>query len=123
MSYHVVTPEELPPTEDYPCDRRSVTEAVGLANLAIAVYELAPGEQLPRTYHSHRQREEVFHVLAGTLHVETPERDVEVEAGSMFVAEPDSPHRAYSPPDAPGPVRVVGIGAPRADPGIPYEPE
>ena len=53
MGYHVVDPDSLPTTADYPCDRRSITDAVGLANLAVAVYELAPGEQLPRTYHYH----------------------------------------------------------------------
>lgn len=123
MGYHVVDPEDIAPTADYPCDRRSITEAVGLATLAVAVYELVPGEQLPRTYHDHRQREEVFHVLAGRLHVETPETEYEVPSGSAFVAEPESPHRAFNPDSASESVRVLGIGAPRSDPAIPYEDE
>ncbi len=121
MGYHVVDPAELPPTADYPCDRRGVSDAVGLANLAVAVYDLSPGEQLPRTYHAHEQREEVFHVLAGRLHVETPGEEFEVPAGSLFVAEPDSPHRGFNPAAASERVRVLGVGAPRGDPGIPYE--
>jgi quercetin dioxygenase-like cupin family protein len=123
MGYHVVDPADVPTTDDYPCERRSITEAVGLANLAVAVYELAPGEQLPRTYHSHAQREEVFHVLEGPLHVETPGEEYVVPGGSVFVAEPRSPHRAFYPHGESGAARVVGTGAPRGDPGIPYEAE
>lgn len=123
MGYHVVDPADLPTTGDYPCERRSITEAVGLANLAVAVYELAPGEQLPRTYHSHAQREEVFHVLEGRLHVETPDEEYVVPGGSVFVADPESPHRAFNPEAASGSARVIGMGAPRSDPGIPYEGE
>lgn len=123
MGYSVVDPDDLEPTEDYHCDRRSITGASGLANLHLARYSMEPGEQLARTYHSHELREEVFYVLAGTLHVETPKREYVVEADSAFVAEPDSPHRAYNPEDADGPVTVLGIGAPRSDPAIPYDPE
>jgi quercetin dioxygenase-like cupin family protein len=123
MGYHVVDPQGLPPAEDYPCDRRSVTEATDLASLAAAVYELAPGEQLPRFYHYHEQREELFYVLAGTLAVETPDGEYEVPEGSVFVAEPDSPHRAFNPEAAGRSVRVFGVGAPRYDVGRAYAPE
>ncbi|MEF8776619.1 MAG: cupin domain-containing protein [Haloarculaceae archaeon] len=121
MAHQVVDPQALDPTSEYPCDRRSITDAAGLANLAVAVYELAPGEQLPRTYHYHDRREEVFHVLAGRLLVETPDREYEVPEGAVFVAEPESPHRPYNPEAASEPVRVLGVGAPRSDPGLPYE--
>lgn len=123
MGYHVVDPSGLAPTPDHPCDRRSVAEAVELSHLAVAVYEMTPGEQLPTTYHYHEQREEVLYVLAGTLHVETPDREYVVEAGEAFVAEPESPHRAFNPADASDPVRVLGVGAPKFDVGRPYEPE
>lgn len=122
MGYHVLDPASLPDTPDHPCDRRSVAEAAGLATMAVAVYELAPGEALSQSYHYHDQREEVFYVLAGELVVETPDGEYTVDADSVFVAEPDSPIRPYNPGDAAGPVRVFAVGAPRSDPGRPYEP-
>jgi quercetin dioxygenase-like cupin family protein len=82
---------------------------------------MEPGEQLSRTYHSHELREEAFYVLDGVLHVETPDRVYVVDPDSVFVAEPDSPHRAYNPDDAAESVIVLGVGAPRSDPAIPYE--
>lgn len=121
VSYHVVDPDDIAPTADFPCDRRSISDAADLANVAVSIYELAPGERLARTYHSHERREEVFHVLSGRLRVETPEREYEVPDGSIFVAEPGSPHRAYNPEKGGDPVRVLGIGAPRGDPAVPYD--
>ncbi|MFB6183575.1 MAG: cupin domain-containing protein [Haloarculaceae archaeon] len=123
MSYHVVDPAALEESPDHPCDRRSISEAVGLNNLALAVYELDPGEQLSWSYHSHEVREEAFYVLAGTLHVETPEGEYAVEADRLFVVDPDSPIRPYNPDDASAVVRVLGVGAPSYDPGRPYDPE
>jgi uncharacterized cupin superfamily protein len=123
MGYHVLDPETMARSPDHPCDRRSLTEAAGLANLAAAVYTLDPGEPLARQYHYHEQREELFYVLAGTLHVETPEGDYEVPAGEVFVAEPESPLRPYNPGTAGEPVRVLGVGAPKFDPGRAYEPD
>jgi len=123
MGYSVVDPDELEPTEDYHCDRRSITGASGLANLHLARYTMAPGEQLAREYHYHELREEAFYVLEGTLHVETPETEYVVESESVFVAEPDSPHRAYNPARAEEPVTVLGVGAPRSDPAIPFDPD
>jgi len=121
MGYHVLDPSRLPGDEDYPCTRRSITEAAGLANLAVALYELAPGDQLATDYHYHEHREEVFYVLAGELHVETPEEEYRVGPAEVFVVEPDSPIRPFNPADADGPVRVFGIGAPLYDMGRPYE--
>jgi mannose-6-phosphate isomerase-like protein (cupin superfamily) len=122
MEYHVVDPDDLDASPDHPCDRRSVTEALDLTTLAAAVYELAPGEQLPRTYHYHDQREELFYVVDGTLAAETPEGEFALEAGELFVVEPESPHRPYNPDDAGRPVRVLGVGAPRFDVGKPFDP-
>ena len=123
MGYHRIDPEKLDPTPDYPCDRRGISDAAELAALHAATYELAPGEQLPRTYHYHENREEAFYVLEGVLHVETPEEEYVVERGEVFVVEPDSPHRAYNPEDAEGAVRVLGVGAPKSDIAHPYDPE
>jgi mannose-6-phosphate isomerase-like protein (cupin superfamily) len=122
MSYHHIDPDALAPTPDYPCDRRGLSDAAELAALHAGTYEMSPGEQLPRTYHYHERREELFYVLAGTLHVETPDGEYVVEADEAFVAEPDSPHRAYNPEDASGSVRVLGVGAPKSDIAHPYDP-
>jgi len=122
MTYHHIDPEELPETEDYPCDRRGISDAAELLALHAATYEMAPGEQLPRTYHYHQQREELFYVASGTVHVETPDGEFVVGAGEVFVAEPESPHRAFVPEDLDASARVLGVGAPKSDPGLPYEP-
>lgn len=121
MGYHRLDPAEVGPTPDFPCDRRSVSETADLACLAAAVYTVEPGERLARTYHYHEQREELFYVLAGTLSVRTPERTVEVPPDGVFVAEPDSPLLPHVPESAAEPARVLGVGAPAADPGVPYE--
>lgn len=123
MPYHQIDPDDLDSTPDYPCDRRGVSDAAELATLHLATYEMDPGEQLPRTYHYHDSREEAFYVISGTLSVETPDGEFVVEAGEVFVAEPESPHRAYNPADADGSVRVLGTGAPKSDIAHPYEPE
>lgn len=123
MPYHHIDPDDLDPTPDYPCDRRGVSDAAGLAALHVATYEIAPGEQLPRVYHSHERREEAFYVLEGVLHVETPDSEYVVAAGEAFVAEPGSPHRAYNPADAEESVRTLGTGAPKSDIAHPYDPD
>jgi len=121
MGYHHIDPGALPETEDYPCDRRGISEAAELAALHAGTYEMAPGEQLARTYHYHRQREELFYVASGTVHVETPEGDYVVDTGEVFVAKPESPHRAFNPDDADHAALVLGVGAPKADPALPYD--
>jgi quercetin dioxygenase-like cupin family protein len=123
MGYHVLDPDDLPASPDHPCDRRSISEAAELAQLALAVYTMAPGEQLPTTYHYHEQREEAFYVVSGQLTVETPEGEHVAGEGEVFVVEPDSPHLAYNPADADDPVRVVGMGAPKFDMAHPYSAE
>ncbi|MFC6864081.1 cupin domain-containing protein [Halomicroarcula sp. GCM10025817] len=122
MAYHHLDPDDLPETVDYPCDRRGISDAAELAVLHAATYEMAPGEQLPRTYHYHERREELFYVLSGTLHVETPDGEYVVPAGEVFVAEPESPHLAYTPDDADESVKVLGVGAPKTDIALPYDP-
>ena len=123
MAYHQIDPADLPETDDFPCDRRSISDAAELAALHAGTYEMDPGEQLPRTYHYHEQREELFYVLSGTLHVETPEDEFVVPEDQVFVAEPKSPHRAFNPEDADGPVKALGVGAPKTDIALPYDPD
>jgi len=122
MGYHVVDPADIDETADYPCARRSITEALDLTTLALAVYDLAPGEQLSRWYHYHDSREEAFYVLDGELVVETPEKEFTVSEDRLFVVEPGNAIRPHNPETADESVRVLGVGAPRFDPGKPYGP-
>ncbi|WP_226482155.1 cupin domain-containing protein [Natrinema amylolyticum] len=123
MEYSVVDPNDLERVDERPCDLRRLSEAAGMDNVAINRFDAEPGEQLPLAYHVHDTQEEAFLVLSGTLHVETPEGELEVPEGSMFAAQPNSPHRAYNPDDADESVSVVAIGAPSVDDVAPYEPE
>lgn len=121
MGYHVVDVEGIEPEPDRPSEKRSISDAAGLDRVGVHVYGAAPGEQVPYKYHYHDEQEEVMYVLEGTLAVETPEGTFEVEAGEAFVAEPDSPHRAYNPADADRPVRLLAVGAPTVDDVHEYE--
>ncbi|MFC6768875.1 cupin domain-containing protein [Natrinema soli] len=124
MDYSVVDPDDLERVDGRPCDLRRLSEAAGLDNVAINRFDAEPGEQLPLAYHYHETQEEAFVVLSGTLHVETPEGELEVPAGSMFAAEPEAPHRAYNPEDADSSVSVVAIGAPPVDgDAVAYDPD
>lgn len=122
MGYHVLDPTSLEPMSDRPCESYAIGDVAELEILGLRVYAANPGEQIPLAYHSHEEQEEAFYVIDGTLHVETPEEVVIVPAGSVFVAEPESPHRAYNPEDADGPVRVFATGAPSGDDVVEYAP-
>ena len=122
MGYHLIDPADLEPEPDRPSTMRYVSEAAGMDNLGLRMYDVAPGEDIPLSgLHYHDEQEEAFFVVAGTLAVETPERDYVVEAGHFIVAEPGSPHRAHVAADAEGPATVVGIGAPPVSDGHAYE--
>jgi uncharacterized cupin superfamily protein len=123
MGYHVIDPGEVDPTPDRPCVQRRVSDAADFSNVAVHVYEADPGEQIPLAYHYHDEQEEVFYVLASTLHVETPEREYAVDAGEVFAVEPGNAHRAYNPADADERVNVLAVGAPAdVNDGHAYEP-
>ncbi|WP_135821639.1 cupin domain-containing protein [Halostella litorea] len=122
MGYHHVALNEVDPTPDRPCVRRSISEAAGLENVAVNVYEPAPGEAIPLAYHVHDEQEEVFYVVSGELSVETPEGTYVIGANEAFVVEPESPQRAHVAEDADGPARVVAVGAPAVDDVAAYEP-
>lgn len=127
MGYHVVSANDVEPMAGRSAEARPIGEAAGLsrrdAKLGIRVYTADPGEQLPRMYHYHDEQIEVFYVLEGTLHVETPDQEFVVPADHAFFAEPGSPHRAFNPEDASDSVRVLALGAPSVEDGHAYEPE
>ena len=112
MGYRVVDTDELDPAPDRPCEMRPVTSAAGLERMAVNRFVARPGEQIPLAYHYHDEQEELFYVVSGTLHVETPEETYELGANEVFAAESDSPHRAYAPEDASEPAVVIAVGAP-----------
>lgn len=127
MGYHHVVTDDLEQFDDRPTDVRSISAAAELdyqeSPLGLRVYDVDPGEQPPLAYHYHDEQTEVFYVLEGNLHVETPEGTVVVGTDEAFVAEPESPHRAHNPEDADASVRVLAIGAPTVDDAQPYEEE
>ena len=127
MGYTIVDPAVIDQFDDRPVDVRSISVAAGLeyqdSPLGIRIYEAEPGEQLPLAYHYHDEQVEVFYVIEGQLHVETPEGEFVVETDTLFVVEPGSPHRAHNPEGADASVRVLAIGAPTVDDAHQYDPE
>ena len=127
MGYHLIDPAELEQLDDRPADVRSLSEAAGLTTrddkLGLRIYEADPGEMVPLAYHYHDDQVEAFYVLSGELHVETPEQEYVVPANQALVVEPGSPHRAFNPDDAAGPVKVLAIGAPSVDDAHVYDPD
>lgn len=123
MGYHVIDVADLPVTPDRPSERRSISEAADLENLGIHEFRVAPGEMVPQMYHYHDEQEEAFYVLEGELAVETPDGEKRVATGSVFVAEPGSPHRAHVRDDADAGARVLAIGAPQVSDGHRFDPE
>ncbi|WP_255148818.1 cupin domain-containing protein [Halorarius halobius] len=126
MGYHLVDPDDLGQWDDRPTDVRSLSVAAGYdyqdSPLGLRVYELAPGEQSGLRYHYHDEQVEVFYILDGRLHVETPEEEYVVETDHALFVDPGSPQRAYNPDDADAPVRVLAIGAPSVDDAHTYDP-
>lgn len=126
MGYHKVDPEDLEQWDDRPTDVRSLSVAAGYdyqnSPIGMRVYDLAPGEQSGLRYHYHDEQVEVFYVLEGTLHVETPDGEIVVERDQVLFVDPGSPQRAYNPVDADAETRVLAIGAPSADDAHTYDP-
>ena len=114
MSYHHVDPADIEATPDRPSVQRSISGEFGLENLAVHQYEVGPGESIPLAYHSPEEPVEVFSVVEGELHVETPERDFVVGAGEVFAVTPESPQFAHVPEDGVETTALV-VGAPNVD--------
>jgi mannose-6-phosphate isomerase-like protein (cupin superfamily) len=127
MDYHLVDPDDQEQWDGRPTDVRSLSVAAGYdyqdSKLGLRVYELAPGEMSGLRYHVHDEQVEVFYVLEGTLHVETPAKEYVVDSDQALFVDPGSPQRAYNPADAEAPTRVLAIGAPSVDDARTYDPE
>jgi mannose-6-phosphate isomerase-like protein (cupin superfamily) len=127
MGYHHIDPADVEQLDDRPADVRGITAAAGLeprdSKLGIRLYGVAPGQQVPLSYHYHDEQVEAFYVLDGRLHVETPDGEVVVGADEALVIEPGSPQFAYNPEDAGAGVRLLAVGAPSVDDAHTYEPD
>lgn len=122
MGYHVVDMDSLEPRPAHESDRRTLQTALDLEHVGLSVYTAAPGEQIPIEYHYHDTQEELLYVIEGEMRVETPEGEHVVGPNEVFVAEPDSPHRAFNAADAEATLRVVAVGGPMVKDGHSYEP-
>lgn len=126
MGYHKVDPEDLDQWDDRPTDVRSISVAAGYdyqdSPIGMRVYNLASGEQSGLRYHYHDTQVEVFYILEGTLHVETPDGEIVVEEDQALFVDPGSPQRAYNPADAESNTRILAIGAPSTDDAHTYDP-
>ncbi len=69
-------------TADYPCDRRGISDAAELHALHAATYEMAPGEDLSRTYHSTRRARNCLRARR-RAHLETPDGEYVVSADEV----------------------------------------
>ncbi|MFB6095529.1 MAG: cupin domain-containing protein [Halodesulfurarchaeum sp.] len=122
MGYHVLGASELDPTPDRPSVQRAIADAAGLEQFGLNLYEPDPGEQVPLSYHYHTEQEEALYVIEGSITVETPEGEHSLARDEIFIAEPESPHRAYNPEGAERTARVLAVGAPRVSDAEVYEP-
>lgn len=121
MGYHVIDPDDVEPAPDRPSEMRYVSEAAGMSEMGLRLYRVAPGEEIPLSgLHYHDRQEEAFYVVDGRLAVETPEEEYAVDRGQFFVAEPESPHRAFNPASSEETAVVVGVGAPAVSDGHSY---
>lgn len=122
MGYTVIDPDDVEPTPDRPSEMHYISEAAGMSEMGLRLYRVDPGEDIPLSgLHYHDQQEEAFYVSRGQLRVETPEREYTVEEGQFFVAEPESPHRAFNHASNDEPAVVVGMGAPSVSDGHSYD--
>lgn len=117
MGYHIVSVDGIEPHPEHECDRRTLSAAVDLEHVGMSIYTAEPGDQIPQHYHLHEVQEEVFYVVEGEMHVETPEETFEVENNQVFVVEPGYYHRAFNPDTADETLRVVVVGGPNVRDG------
>lgn len=122
MGYHLIDPDDVEPAPDRPSEMRYVSEAAGLSEMGLRLYRVEPGEDIPLSgLHYHDEQEEAFYVVSGELRVETPDTEYTVEDGQFFVAEPESPHRAFNHASAGETAVVIGVGAPAVTDWHSYE--
>ena len=92
-------------------DRRPLTDALNLADVAIVRYVLEPGERFSGAVHAHADQEEIFVVLEGTATFETPDGEVTVGPDEAIRFAPGEFQSGYNAGD--DEVVALALGAPR----------
>jgi mannose-6-phosphate isomerase-like protein (cupin superfamily) len=94
-------------------DVRQLTDALGVTGFSFNHFELAPGDSSAHSMHRHPEQEEVFYVLDGTVTVERPagEPDVEVDADEVVRVPPDTSQFVVNRGEEPA--TMLAFGAPR----------
>ena len=88
-----------------------LTDALGLTDLALNHYELAPGDSVGFCYHAHEEQEEVFCVTEGAVTFDTENGPERVEAGELVRFGPGEYQRGFNRGDERA--AVLAIGAPQ----------
>ena len=105
------TVEELESFDRAGASVRSLTEALGLGDVAINHYTLEEGERFSGGMHTHVDQEEIFYVIEGTAAFETPDGEVEVEAGEVVRFAPGDYQSGKNAGD--GTAEALALGAPK----------
>ncbi len=103
-------PENHPRTADV---QTHLSDPLGLSDMAINYFELAPGDSLSGGLHTHMEQEEVFYVIEGTATFETMDGSTEVAAGEIVRFAPGEYQEGKNESDER--VRVLAMGAPQED--------
>lgn len=109
--YRQVAVDDLPDAPNPSRGKREVDEAVGASAFGYNVFLADPGEELPWGNHYHPDHEEVLHVLAGELRVETADGERHLGPGEVLFVPPNHPQKAVSVGDETA--RVIAVGAPK----------
>ena len=90
--------------------RKPVGKELGVEEMAMNYFELAPGESFAFGYHRHADQEEVFYVVSGEATFETEDGETVVGAGEAVRFDPNEWQQGWNRGDE----RVVAIalGAP-----------
>ncbi|GAB6880143.1 cupin domain-containing protein [Halorubrum gandharaense] len=104
--------------DDLHADRRVLTETLSADGLALARYELAPGDRLSGAVHTHLEQEEVFVVLTGAVTFEVGRdadsaESVTVTADEAVRFAPGEFQSGFVSVDADEHAVVLALGAPR----------
>ncbi|WP_435146029.1 cupin domain-containing protein [Halobaculum sp. P14] len=91
--------------------RRTLTDPLAAANLAVNHYLLAPDDRLSSGLHAHTDQEEVFVVVEGSVAFETPDGTVTVGGGEAVRFAPGEYQSGRNAADRDA--VVLAVGAPR----------
>lgn len=105
------TVEELESFDRAGASVRSLTEALGPGDVSINHYTLEEGDRFSIGMYTHVDQEEIFYVIEGTAAFETPDGEVEVEAGEAVRFAPGDYQSGKNAGEGTG--EALALGAPR----------